>query len=57
MSAFLVFFADISIMIIDTLNVLNIISCQIQESVETTKLNSIRLLEENLLLKIDSINI
>lgn len=57
MSAFLIFFEGISIMIIDTLNVLNIISPQIQESVETTKLNSKRLLEENLLLKLDSINI
>ena len=57
MSAFLVFFADISIMIIDTLNVLNIISHQIQEAVETTKLNTIELLEETLLLKMDPINI
>lgn len=56
-SAFLVFFADISIMIFDTLNVLNIISRQTQESVETTKLNTIELLEENLLIKMEPINI
>jgi hypothetical protein len=57
MSAFLGFFADISIMIFDTLNVLNIISRQIKEYVETTKLNTIKCLEQELLLKWDPINI
>ena len=42
---------------IDTLNMLNIISHQIQENVETAKLNTIGHLEENLLLKMDPINI
>jgi len=36
---------------------LNIISHQIQENVETAKLNTIGHLEENLLLKMDPINI
>jgi len=56
-ATFMVFFAEISIMIFDTLNVLNIISRQIKEYVETTKLNTIKCLEQELLLKWDPINI